>query len=107
MMYKNLDYKDTYSSPEHANVRYPSEAIASIGGFAYVFTQDAEYVHHLAHYHLVEVKYRGAWCQYTGALPSVEEAQYPQEEPFLTYLDEDPSPEDIERLMKREFGEPE
>lgn len=106
-MYKNMDYKDTYSSPEHANVRYPSQALASVGGYAYVFTQDDEYVRHLSHYHLVQVKYKGLWCGYTGFLPSAEEMEYPQEEPLLTYLDEGPDPEDIERMIKRQIGEPE
>ncbi|MBX3702083.1 MAG: hypothetical protein KF903_13915 [Dokdonella sp.] len=72
-MFKNMDYQDTYASPEHANVRYPSSAKQSIGGWAYVFSQDAEYVYGLSRHHDVQVKTTSGWARYSGKLPNPED----------------------------------
>ncbi len=72
-MYKNTDYKDTYSNPDFANVRYVSDAKASISGWAYVFTKDEEYVSDLAFHREVQVKFENQWCPYSGYLPGVHD----------------------------------
>lgn len=72
-MYKNMDYKNTYCAPHYANVRYPSDAAASIDGWAYVFTQDEDYVRDLSVNHNVEVQFRSQWEVFSGNLPSAGE----------------------------------
>lgn len=69
-MYKNMDYKDTYCCPSGANIRYPSNAKDSIKGWAYIFTQDNEYVNDLQVYYLVQVRTGDGWVGYTGYLPT-------------------------------------
>lgn len=73
MAYKNADYKDTYCDPTAGNIRYPSTARGAVDGWAYVFTQDVNYANDLAGKHLVEVRCRDGWRQFTGALPTWEE----------------------------------
>lgn len=67
-MFKNMDYQDTYSKPEFANVRYPSTATKSINGWAYIRTKDDAYVYDLSQHHLVEVRFRDHWIKYVGEL---------------------------------------
>ena len=57
----------TYCSPSWGNVRYPSSASSShADGWAYIYTQDEEYVSRLAFYHDVEIKRGFEWLKYTG-----------------------------------------
>lgn len=87
---RNDDYKNTYTSPEYGNVRYPSSSRSAIKGWAYVFTQDRNYVERLSHNHLVEVKSEGVWCAYAGYLPLEKYSKSPQDEdPTLYYNDEE------------------
>ena len=67
-MHVNMDYQDTYSTPEFANVRYPSVAAKSIDGWAYVLTKDEDYVQRLSHHHNVEVRVDDMWVTFTGEL---------------------------------------
>ena len=57
----NLDYKDTYADATGGNIRYPSNALASIAGWAYVWTIDVDYVNDLAVNNAVQVKIHGHW----------------------------------------------
>ena len=62
----NLDWKDTYSSPEYANVRYRSCALASYGGWAYIHTTDAHYVRRLAKKNVVHILTVYGWKNYNA-----------------------------------------
>ena len=66
-MPKNADWQDTYCSPETGNVRYPSSAKESVGGFAYVYTQDLKYVRELEAHHFVQVWNSGSWVRFDGS----------------------------------------
>ena len=81
-MFKNVTFRETYSSPESGNVRYPSSAAKSINGWAYVFTKDEGYVYGLAQHHNVEVWERNGWVPYSGRLPfaPVDEAREREED---------------------------
>lgn len=76
-MFKNMDYQDTYSTPEFANVRYPSVAAKSINGWAYVFSKDEEYVYGLSQHHSVEVRTGDHWVPYTSSLPEIDDLESP------------------------------
>nr|AAK28588.1 hypothetical protein [uncultured bacterium] len=65
-MPKNADWQDTYCSPDTGNVRYPSTAKESIGGFAYVYTQDIKYVRELDINHFVQVWDGKSWTRFDG-----------------------------------------
>jgi len=69
----NMDWEDTYTTPEFANVRYPSVASKSINGWAYVLSKDEDYVQRLSHYHKVEVRDGTNWVPFTGELPDLGE----------------------------------
>ncbi len=69
-MPKNMDFSDTYCSPDEGNVRYPSVAKKSFNGWAYVYTKDPDYVNDLSLHHRVEVRDNKRWVIYSGVLPS-------------------------------------
>lgn len=70
-MFKNLDYKSTYCEPEYGNIRYPSGVKEAYDGWAYVFTQDINYVRDLTVYHVVEVRVgKSEWIPFSGYLPT-------------------------------------
>ncbi len=72
-MYKNMDYKDTYCNSNDGNIRYPSYAKESIAGWAYVFTQDIDYVTDLSVHHTVQIRYQNKWIPFFGYLPTRDE----------------------------------
>jgi len=74
-MFKNLEYKDTYCIPDSGNIRYKSNARKSVEGWAYVYTQDKEYVNDLAINHFVQVRCKKGWIQYSGYLPTSDEIE--------------------------------
>ena len=79
-MPKNMDWRDTYCSPETGNLRYPSSAKESVAGFAYVYTQDLKYARELAAFNAVEGWNNDRWVQFDGySLGSREEPQAPPE----------------------------
>lgn len=85
-MYVNVEYRDTYTRPEFANARYPSSAEQSIDGWAYILTKDPDYLHRLAHYHLVEVRENGEWVPFQGQID--EAGGYDDEPPPFAGNDE-------------------
>ena len=90
-MFKNMDYQDTYSAPEFANVRYPSAAAKSINGWAYVFTKDEQYVYGLSQHYNVEVRAGDYWAPYNGSLPDTDDLTGPEPPPYAGEEDADPS----------------
>ncbi len=78
-MPKNADWQDTYCSPDTGNVRYPSSAKESVGGFAYVYTQDLKYVRELEAHHFVQVWNSGSWVRFDGN--NLEDRNEPEEPP--------------------------
>lgn len=73
--YKNMEYGNTYCSPEAGNIRYPSSAKASVGGWAYVFTQDLEYAAGLGLYRPVNVRFEDQWVPFSGTLPTHDDIE--------------------------------
>jgi len=90
-MFKNMDYGDTYSTPQFANVRYPSTAAKSINGWAYIFTKDKEYVYGLSQHHSVEVRTGDRWFSYIGELPDADDLTGPEPPPYGEDKDADPN----------------
>lgn len=90
-MFKHMDYQDTYTTPEFANVRYPSTAAKSVNGWAYVLTKDEGYVYDLSQYHNVEVRSGDQWIPYSGGLPDTDELTGPEELPNTGDDDADPN----------------
>lgn len=90
-MFKNMDYQDTYTTPEFANVRYPSTAAKSVNGWAYVLTKDEGYVYDLSQHHIVEVRSGDRWIPYSGNLPDTDELTGPEEPPNIGDDDADPN----------------
>jgi hypothetical protein len=90
-MFKNMDYRDTYSTPEFANVRYPSFATQAIGGWAYVFSQDKEYIYGLSQHHVVEVRSGDRWIPYNGSLPNQDEMSGHEPLVYSEHEDSDPN----------------
>jgi hypothetical protein len=87
----NADWQETYTTPEYANVRYPSSAKKAICGWAYVRTIDQEYVDRLSGEILVQVKRDQAWVRYDGVLPKPYEQDFPPEDLGREWEDEDPN----------------
>ena len=65
-MEKNLGWKDTYSSPEAGNVRYPSTANQAVGGYADVYALDLKCVRELATRNTVHVFIEDRWVSFDG-----------------------------------------
>lgn len=90
-MSKNMDYEDTYSTPEFGNVRYPSTAKKAINGWAYVYSKDSAYVFGLSQHHDVQVREGDRWIKYDGHLPETEDLIGQEPPPYLGEDDSDPN----------------
>jgi hypothetical protein len=90
-MFVNMDYQDTYSTPEFANVRYPSVVAKSINGWAYVLTKDEDYVQRLSHHHNVEVRVGDRWVPYSGELPDPDDLKGAEPPPYAGDEEADPN----------------
>ncbi len=73
--YKNMGYGNTYSAPDMGNIRYPSSANASIGRWAYVFTQDLEYATGLGLYRPVDMRFEDQCVPFGGSLPTYDDIE--------------------------------
>jgi len=66
---KNVEWKNTYCNEKFGNVRYTSQSKRAIHGWAYIFTQDNDYVYDLSFHRTVQVKQNGVWIPYQGHIP--------------------------------------
>lgn len=88
-MPKNMDYQETYSTPEYANVRYPSTAQKAINGWAYIYSKDENYVFGLSQHHVVEIRSGDHWVRYSGHLPDTDQLTGHEPPPYTHEEDED------------------
>ena len=86
----NMDWENTYSTPDFANVRYPSVAAQSVGGWAYVFTKDEDYVRRLSYYHHVVVRVDDRWVLFSGELPDPDDSMEMEPPPYAGDEELDP-----------------